>query len=638
MFSLQQKSNSNRSELRTLLDLYDHPCIVWDRVNDEVIQINKHWETLTKYNFDDLTNISIEEILPKYKERYLKQTEVINIKNKDDSIIKCQHNVIPLDSSGRFLLLICYPFFTSAYKVKNDNKKLEELITSLLELDPNKGFIHLAEATSAILNDLYDSYCNAIYLNDNSTPTELRFISYSGEKDLFLKTLDANEFDFQQPIEIWQNSDRALNSLQRIAKQRGISLLTTATFHIDDSLRGLLFLSFKNQNIHENDFTIFPTLLAIIQNNFKKAMLLLKNHKKSEKFLFDNEQFGNIFNNASVGILVTDKEKKITFSNLYVEKLFGYEKWELAGVFINEIIPNLDLTFVQNHEGQEARIKKMNLRKRDGSIFPARLLSQEIETNSVMNDGFQVIFIEDVSELKNLQTEVDQLTRQAEMGVLVASFAHDVRNVFNSIKLNADTVQLLVSESIDIKEKMASIKDDCDEINQLMESVLSFSSSFEKNKKAIDLGFLLERMVERWRLKLDKLKIQPILQVDEKIPKIIGDSRSLEQAFNNLISNARDAMSQAGGTLGIYIRKTFSTDSDQFIVISISDTGVGIPEEIQNKIFDPFFTARSGGTGLGLAITKKIIEYHHGRLEVSSFPGGTTFNVSLPINPAGEEK
>ena len=637
MISLLQKSNINLPALRTLLDQYEQPCILWDQENDKIIQINKLWEGLTKFNPEDLINTSINNILPKYKEGNYNGTEVINIRNKDDSLIKCKHNVFPLESNGKLVLFLFFPLFSSAFKAKNNSKILEAIITSLLELDYKKGFINLAEETIALLNGLYDSFCSAIYLNSDSVPTELMFISNSGERDLFQKKLDANEFNFQQPIEIWKSGERALNTLQRIAKQKGISELITATFQIDENHKGLLLLSFKNQNIDESDFSILPVLIAIILKNFKKAALF-KNNKESEKWFFNNEQYESVFDNASIGMLVTNKENKIIFSNLYIEKLFGYEKWELSGAFINEIVSNIDDKYLQNIDGQYSGIRKMSLRKRDGSIFPAQLLIQNVYSNSLNDAGFQVIFIEDVSELNNLQNEVVQLARQAEMGVLVASFAHDVRNVFNSIKLNADTVQLVESGNKDIKEIMTSIKDDCDEINQLMESVLSFSSSFEKNKKAIDLGFMLERVVERWKPKLDKMKIHSILQKDEEIPQIIGDARSLEQAFNNLISNARDAMSLKGGTLGIYIKRNNLTDTDHNIGVSFSDTGVGIPEENLQKVFDPFFTARPGGTGLGLAITKKIIEYHGGKLEVSSFPGGTTFNVSLPIIPAGEYK
>jgi two-component system, NtrC family, sensor histidine kinase AtoS len=624
------------SAIRTILDQFDHPCILWDQENDKIIQINNHWEVLTNINLDDLINISINDILPKYKESEHNRIDVINIINKDNSIIKCRHKIVPIAGAGKLYLLKFFPLKSSVFKAHNKQDILDEIITRLLELDITGRFLSLAEATIAVINELFDSHFSAIYANNDVVYTDLSIISSFGEKDLFPRKLNSNEVNIQQTIEIWKNGDRALNSLQRIAKQKGISTLATAVIKIDAEHQGLLLLAFKNQFIYESDFFILPILISIIRINFQKAAIFLEHNNKDNKQFLRNEQIDEILNNATIGTLIVDKDKKILFSNTYIELLLGFEKWELSGESLDEIIPYFDDKNLQMIQGQNSGIQNKKLRKRDGSNFPARFLAQRIHTDSLLEEQFQVVFIEDLSELNHLKNEVVQLSRQAEMGVLVASFAHDVRNVFNSIKINADTVQLIASDNFDVSEKMISIKDDCDEVNQLMESVLSFSSSFEKNQKIIDLRFMLERVIDRWKPKLDKLKIQAIVQFDE-IPQIMGDARSLEQAFNNLISNARDAMNQKGGTLGIYINRSESTNSDQFVKVSISDSGVGIPEEDLLKIFDPFYSAKSGGTGLGLAITKKIIEYHGGTLNVNSFPGGTTFHAALPIKKAGEK-
>jgi signal transduction histidine kinase len=216
------------------------------------------------------------------------------------------------------------------------------------------------------------------------------------------------------------------------------------------------------------------------------------------------------------------------------------------------------------------------------------------------------------------------------MGVMVASFAHDVRNVFNSIKLSAETVESKSDSDQSIQDYAENIKEDCDRINQLMESVLSFSSSIEDNLQTLDIIFLLQQLIERWNPKLERAKVKCVLQFEKEVPLISADPRSLEQVFNNLFSNARDAMDQTGGTLGVYISKKESKVGSRTVVIKISDSGPGIPEEFKTKIFDPYFSSRPGGTGLGLAITKRIVELHHGQIEVDSFPGGTTFAVTFP--------
>jgi two-component system, NtrC family, sensor histidine kinase AtoS len=637
MIASHQKSKYYLPAIRTLMDQFDHPCILWDQENDKIIQINNQWEVLTNINLDDLNNHKIDDVLPGFKQRDQSRNEVITIKNKDGSLLKFQNICIPIDGGNELFLLMFSPVFSSVFNARKKPEILNDCITRLIELDTTKGLFFLAESTNLILNELLDSHFSAIYLNRDVSFTNLNLLSFAGEKDLFPKILDSNEINNHQNVETWKNGERTLNSLQRIAKQKGVSAITTASFEMDEGYQCLLLLAFKNRNISENDLFIIPIIKVIIQNIFKKASLYLQLNKNKTNQIFENEQLKELLNNASIGVVIVDNDKKILFSNVYFEELFGFEKWELLGQSLSEIIPNFDEGFPQTFQVQNSGILSKRFRKRDGNIFHARFLTQKIHSVASHDQSYQAIFIEDLSEVNRLRNEVVQLSRQAEMGVLVASFAHDVRNVFNSIKLNAESVQLIALGNLDVKEKMISIKDDCDEVNQLMESVLSFSTSFEKNQKQIDLHFMLERVIERWKPKLDKAKIHTVLQSDES-PQIMGDARSLEQAFNNLISNARDAMLENGGTLGIHVSRPEMTDSNQTIKVSFSDTGVGIPEEDIQKIFDPFYSAKSGGTGLGLAITKKIIEYHSGTLHVNSFPGGTTFLVTLPISNTGDTK
>jgi signal transduction histidine kinase len=128
---------------------------------------------------------------------------------------------------------------------------------------------------------------------------------------------------------------------------------------------------------------------------------------------------------------------------------------------------------------------------------------------------------------------------------------------------------------------------------------------------------------------MSRLKVETFFQKAEDIPRINGDPRSLDQVFTNLITNAVDAMSKTGGTLAIKIGLNHELAKQQVEVL-ISDNGPGIPEEIKDRIFEPFVTTKSHGTGLGLAITKRIITAHRGRILVNSFPGGTIFSICIP--------
>jgi len=127
-----------------------------------------------------------------------------------------------------------------------------------------------------------------------------------------------------------------------------------------------------------------------------------------------------------------------------------------------------------------------------------------------------------------------------------------------------------------------------------------------------------------------RVNIKPVFLPSPNIPQVNGDARALEQVFTNLISNAVQAMSAGGGNLAVKVELTRPAFEQPQVVASVSDNGPGIPDEIRDHIFEPFVTTNPQGTGLGLAITKRIVTAHKGSINVSSFPGGTMFQISLP--------
>jgi two-component system, NtrC family, sensor histidine kinase AtoS len=154
----------------------------------------------------------------------------------------------------------------------------------------------------------------------------------------------------------------------------------------------------------------------------------------------------------------------------------------------------------------------------------------------------------------------------------------------------------------------------------------------------VDINLLIDRLLERWRPRMARVKVQHHLLNSSKNPYLIGDSRALEQVFTNLISNAVQAMNDHGGTLSVTIRnQSIHKEFDQ-IEISVADNGPGISEEHRHRIFEPFFTTSKNGTGLGLAISKRIISAHKGVISVTSVPGGTVFQVLLPAAVENHKK
>ncbi len=166
-------------------------------------------------------------------------------------------------------------------------------------------------------------------------------------------------------------------------------------------------------------------------------------------------------------------------------------------------------------------------------------------------------------------------------------------------------------------------------ISEIVASVKNYSRLDEAPLQDVDLHAGLEDTLRILHHKLGKNGIRLIRDYDANLPHIEGYASELNQVWTNLIDNAVDAM-RSGGELTLRTRS-----QDGKVAVEVSDTGAGIPEEVQQRIFDPFFTTKAigEGTGLGLHTTYNIVVKHGGEIRASSEPGGTTFRVVLPLRP-----
>ena len=246
-----------------------------------------------------------------------------------------------------------------------------------------------------------------------------------------------------------------------------------------------------------------------------------------------------------------------------------------------------------------------------------------------------VIFLHDITENEQIRVKTQQLEQRAVLGEVTAIFAHEVRNPINNISMGLQLLGSKFAADDPNQELIGRLQTDCTRLTHLMESVLSFSRPMEFKMETTELPVLLQRILDRWRPRLSRANVELFFQPDAATPAIMGDPRTLEQVFTNLISNAVQAMSTNGkGILGI---KTAAHQGPDFLTaeVTVSDSGPGIPPEIREHIFEPFVTTNAGGTGLGLAITRRIVNAHHGTIDVESFPGGTIFHVHIPALSEG---
>jgi signal transduction histidine kinase len=228
-------------------------------------------------------------------------------------------------------------------------------------------------------------------------------------------------------------------------------------------------------------------------------------------------------------------------------------------------------------------------------------------------------------ELQSLQQRLIQSEKMAALGEFASTMAHEIRNPLVSIGGYARLLQKRYRNSYS-----QIIFEEVERLERILNGVLSFSKVSTTERKPEDFNAILDEILRSLRRELDQKRIRVEREWTQGLPLISCDKDQIKQVFLNLIQNAQDAMAGRGViTLRTYLA---SDEGGLWVVGEVVDSGRGIPTDVLQNIFNPFFTTKAQGTGLGLPITRRMVEAHGGRIEVDNRPGeGTTFRVKLPV-------
>ena len=234
-------------------------------------------------------------------------------------------------------------------------------------------------------------------------------------------------------------------------------------------------------------------------------------------------------------------------------------------------------------------------------------------------------------QLKQAQAEARRSERLAALGQLTAGFAHEIRNPLGVIKGSAETLgRKLPSDDPVARELAGYISSEVNRLNSLVSRFLSFAKPLELKKQPEDLSLIVEHAIKAAQERWHESPVEVERAYATELPAVPVDAELTEQVFTNLVFNAYEAMEAEGGKLGVRIANEYS-DGRRGVEISLTDTGPGVPPELREQIFNPFFTTKRTGVGLGLSIVSKIVDDHGGWIRVEPNPGkGACFRVFLP--------
>ncbi len=341
---------------------------------------------------------------------------------------------------------------------------------------------------------------------------------------------------------------------------------------------------------------------------------------------------------------------EIVFVNKEFEKILKYRAEEVIGKNIFDFFPEEErrkaLCCCQEVcQGKEKEAVEFWWQTKDGE----RRLLQSNCFLVEMGEGERVVFniSRDITEERRLQEQLLQAQKMEAVGRLAGGLAHDFNNLLTSLKGYVDLLQKYRHDPEKIADILRNINLVLERTGDITQKLLTFSGRKPQHTRNIDLVNFCQEMKNFWQRLLGE-DIELLLETSENHLHISADETHLQQIIMNLIVNARDAMPK-GGKLHIkLLHQKFTRESlkleiplGEYAVLSISDTGPGIPEEILPHIFEPFFTTKPAGqgTGLGLAIVYSLVKQYGGFISVYTEKGhGTTFKIYWPrARPEKEE-
>lgn len=299
------------------------------------------------------------------------------------------------------------------------------------------------------------------------------------------------------------------------------------------------------------------------------------------------------------------------------------------------IHPLQDMIFATNKIAQGDLNQKVGMNFRDEIGELAQSFNQMTENLKKANEKLihwgetlEERVEERTKELRETQDYLIQSEKLASLGKMSAGVAHEINNPLTSILINAHLMLEKTEKKHPFHEYLNLITDETSRCTNIVKGLLEFSRQNPPQKVYSDVNEIINRTLQLLENQASFQNIRIIKKLNENLPRVKLDKNKIDQVFWNLMINSSEAMPK-GGTLTIVSQ--FSTD-ENYIEIEFIDTGVGIPKEAINKLFEPFYTTKSNGTGLGLAISYGIIGQHQGKIEVKSEPGqGSIFTISLPV-------
>ena len=387
-----------------------------------------------------------------------------------------------------------------------------------------------------------------------------------------------------------------------------------------------------------------------LQNAESIRVVRLRAEQQAEAALREQANLLNLTHDA---IFVRDMNGTVKYWNRGAEELYGWPAEQAVGRVILELLKTIfqvpleqieeEVIEAGRWEGELVQTKKDGSQvvvasrwslQRDESSAPVAILI--INNDITERKWAEAEARENDRRYRDMQTALAHANRVATMGQLTASIAHEVNQPLAAVLSNAEACLRWLDRGTPdldgVRRSVEWIIDDGNRASEVIRRIRALANKTDIEKAPLDINDVIREVIALVHRELTSRQVSLRMELAPALPMILGDRVQLQQVIINLVMNGIEAMGSITDRpreLVILSRQ----DETQQVLVSVTDCGVGISAENADRLFNPFFTTKSGGMGMGLSICRSIMEAHDGRLwTAANVPHGATFQFTLPVN------